>query len=589
VRILTKGGRKYADVAFDYIKGSDRFESVCAWLILPGGEVREFDSDDFSYMENVGVTHYSESWKAELDKSGEAVPGSVFAWSCTQIEPLDSQVGWTFGSEIPVQRSTLTIVVPKDWKVSGVPMNHPQMTTKTYFPQGEGRIAFTWEVADQPVVKPEPLADRKNVIPALGIDILPSEDDRTKAKLDLFENWRDVAAFGARTNDDSATPDAAIRAKVAELTKNCDTSWKKVQALCRYAQAVNYSAVGLNLRAGGGYRPFPASDVLAHNYGDCKGKTALLRAMLSCIGVKSYAVLCTWDEESDINPEWPTKGAFNHCITAIVPEDDWQAAAIAGHPQFGRLLLFDPTNKLVPVGFVYQAFGNEWYLVASPECKELAKFPIQEGTRWSELVARLDASGKFIGTFTEKTWGDPAAKQREKHGNSKPSDFERTLSEPIRKQSRAAKVDKCDVADKFDDNEFDVKETFEAPDYARRIGADKLLVKAFVDSTPQVVPNPPKNGVRETPFIVPKFKEETHSEIAIPEGCVVAELPKEITIHEDFGDLELHCVADGALVRLSVNRTQTGKVLPPEAYERFLNFCRARNTAFAATIVIAKK
>jgi hypothetical protein len=434
----------------------------------------------------------------------------------------------------------------------------------------------------------EAYSPRKEISPSIGINLIPPENVRKSERLEVFDTWRSVADFVVRTNDDSAAPNDAIRAKVAELTAKCDAPMDRIRALCKYVQSVNYTAVGLNLCSGGGYRPASASEVFAKNYGDCKGKTALLRAMLACIGVKSYAVLCNWDDDTEVHSEWPTSGAFNHCIIAIVPPEGTENGAIVAHPQLGRLMLFDPTNNRVPLGAICEDLEDTYFLVGSRECAELAKFPMQEFTRRIDIAAKLDADGALSGSFKESDKGSLATRRSSMKKDSKPSDFEVFVADIIRKQTSSAKLVKWSVDDKFDDNGFGIDIDFNAPGYARHIGTGKMLFKAFVDSELFHVPERPKSGARKTPFLVPQSVEEAHSKIAIPDGYAVDEMPKDMSLKTEFGEINLHCAVEGNVVKLDFKRTQSSKLMPPEAYDSFISFYRARNKAVTATVVIAK-
>jgi transglutaminase-like putative cysteine protease len=45
--------------------------------------------------------------------------------------------------------------------------------------------------------------------------------------------------------------------------------------------------------------------VLARNYGDCKDKAALMRALLKAAGIDSYAVIIYSGDRHFVRPEWP--------------------------------------------------------------------------------------------------------------------------------------------------------------------------------------------------------------------------------------------------------------------------------------------
>ena len=69
----------------------------------------------------------------------------------------------------------------------------------------------------------------------------------------------------------------------------------------------------------------PAPVTLSYHAGDCKGKSALLIAMLRVLGVTAYPALINTEPGADIDPSLPpTLAAFNHVIVAMRQGAGWQ-------------------------------------------------------------------------------------------------------------------------------------------------------------------------------------------------------------------------------------------------------------------------
>jgi hypothetical protein len=290
---------------------------------------------------------------------------------------------------------------PAGWQVRSVPVNKPvadeHFDGKTYslspgcnLPQGGG-------------IRPG-----DSTFPYFAVAVIPTEADRARNHMTCFESWNDVARYDVEMNDPQAIPDAAIRAKVAELTGKLSDPWEKIRAIAGYVQAVNYVSVNKDLAKGGGFKPNSAASVFSHNYGDCKDKTALLRAMLSCIGVESFSVSCRIGGR--VNPNVPTEKVFNHCITVFRPPEGLESPAIVDHSELGRLLIFDPTNDITPVGFISDGLCRTNLLVSSASCKGLTRIP--ETGKGMELVTdvTIDAAGTLSGTLVETKLGVAAAR-----------------------------------------------------------------------------------------------------------------------------------------------------------------------------------
>jgi hypothetical protein len=67
-----------------------------------------------------------------------------------------------------------------------------------------------------------------------------------------------------------------------------------------------------------GARPLSAlfSD-RGRDYGDCKDKANLMRALLKAAGVRAFLLTVYATDADDVQAEWPSPQQFNPCILAI--------------------------------------------------------------------------------------------------------------------------------------------------------------------------------------------------------------------------------------------------------------------------------
>ena len=106
-------------------------------------------------------------------------------------------------------------------------------------------------------------------------------------------SWSDIGVWYNTLTTTSRNPTPAIQQKVAEFTAGMTDPVAKMKALAEYMQRqIRYVAIEIGI---GGYQPHLASDIFAHQYGDCKDKATLLAAMLNEIGVQSYYVIIDTD------------------------------------------------------------------------------------------------------------------------------------------------------------------------------------------------------------------------------------------------------------------------------------------------------
>lgn len=108
----------------------------------------------------------------------------------------------------------------------------------------------------------------------------------------------------------SGSPVSAEAKKIEVITT--DPVKRAEAALALVQDQVRYLFVGLN---DGGYVPATAEDTWQRRYGDCKGKTVLLLALLRALGIEAQPVLVNATGFGDAIPRYlPAAGVFNHVL-----------------------------------------------------------------------------------------------------------------------------------------------------------------------------------------------------------------------------------------------------------------------------------
>lgn len=128
-----------------------------------------------------------------------------------------------------------------------------------------------------------------------------------------FPSWAAVGNWYRKLQVERTEPDAAIRARVAQITANATTEEDKVRAVYDWVAAnIRYVGVAFGI---GRFQPHTASAVLENQYGDCKDKHTLLASMLRVLGEQPDAVLI--GSGIRFNEAVPSPDSFNHLITHV--------------------------------------------------------------------------------------------------------------------------------------------------------------------------------------------------------------------------------------------------------------------------------
>jgi tetratricopeptide (TPR) repeat protein len=106
--------------------------------------------------------------------------------------------------------------------------------------------------------------------------------------------------------------------------------------------------------------PHTPAEVLKTHYGDCKDKSALLVAMLRAVGVPAYVALLDTGIGTDVTPDLPGLGMFDHAIVYVPgPPDIWLDATA----EFSRIDALDFSDQ------------GRLALIVRPETTSLVKTP----------------------------------------------------------------------------------------------------------------------------------------------------------------------------------------------------------------------
>ena len=167
-----------------------------------------------------------------------------------------------------------------------------------------------------------------------------------------FASWEEVSSrFAALYRAASSLgPDSAVRQEAARIAAAYDSDADRAAAALKLVQQqVRYIYVGLN---GGNFSPATAEETWQRRFGDCKGKTTLLLALLNELGIDSEAVLANNAGFDDgLVARLPSPGLFDHVLVRARID--------------GQTLWMDGTMPPVARASVEPIIGYRWVLPLS--------------------------------------------------------------------------------------------------------------------------------------------------------------------------------------------------------------------------------
>ncbi|MFL0357141.1 DUF3857 domain-containing transglutaminase family protein [Erythrobacter sp. GH1-10] len=173
----------------------------------------------------------------------------------------------------------------------------------------DNRIALTFD-------NPEVLSPPRDAPPRFGWSRILEYSD--------FGNWPAVSRrFHALFDEARALPPKSpLRDEAALIAETHTDKLAQAQAALKLVQQqVRYIYIGLN---GGNFTPATAEQTWERRYGDCKGKTAMLLALLDELGIEAQPVLVNNSASTDgLDDRLANPGLFDHVLVRARIGGEW--------------------------------------------------------------------------------------------------------------------------------------------------------------------------------------------------------------------------------------------------------------------------
>jgi len=130
-----------------------------------------------------------------------------------------------------------------------------------------------------------------------------------------YRGWADVVAPMAPLYDEAVRlkPDSPLKAEIAAIAAaSPDPKVRAFKALRLVEDKTRYLLLAMG---DGGYKPASADETWARRFGDCKGKTALLLAILNGLDIQAEPVVVLAGSAADgMDQRVPSASQFNHVL-----------------------------------------------------------------------------------------------------------------------------------------------------------------------------------------------------------------------------------------------------------------------------------
>ncbi|MBN2365757.1 MAG: DUF3857 domain-containing protein, partial [Calditrichaeota bacterium] len=349
IKILDYHGERFANVKIPYSSGVT-VNDIRARTISPSGKItvlRQENIYDVNLYPN--FVFYSDQ-RAKIFTLPAIEPGSIIEYCYNMsIKGRTLWHSWIFQEEIPTLQSRFTLIHPAEWDPIYRLYNLEVETEVIEAPDGF-KETRTWNASDlPPVVNEFGMPPAKDIISRLSFAPIG------------VKTWDDVAGWYYELASDRMSVTEEIRSLAENLTEDQENNRDKLKKIYEWVRDnVRYIAVEIGI---GGFQPYPATQVLTNQYGDCKDMSTLLCAMAGAVDIPCYQVLISTRNNGNPDTSLPSPFHFNHAIAySPLAEDSgiWLDATEKGCP-FGKLPWYD---QGVPVLVVKER--GEGQLIMTP-------------------------------------------------------------------------------------------------------------------------------------------------------------------------------------------------------------------------------
>ena len=464
--------------------------------------------------------------------------------------------------EVSVRHALYRLTVPADINVRHALQNigtEPQTTT-----DADGRRTLTLDVTDLPALHDEPYArPLRERLPLAYFAPRRFTYYGTEGSLDT---WADYGRWERSLLEGRDALPEALRTELHQLTDTLPTARQKVHALYRYlGRNTRYVAILLGI---GGQQPAPAAEVAGSGFGDCKGLSNLMRAMLREVGISSrYTTISTHNRR--LLPHFASVGQMNHVILQVpLPQDT---------------LWLECTNPELPFGYVHEDIAGHDAIAVDDDGGHLVRLPAYADTlncQRSRISISLtpdgDANIRLRQVSENRQYEALAPMLR-----MDPKDRQRTLRQLLR--APQADIGRISVSQPDDSARLTLEADISSRGYAVRSGQRLFLPLCPIHQGYGIAS--PGHQRTEPLAIDMGYQDEDRIDIDLPEGYTLEARPKNIRIEKPFGSFLFQTkVAEGRLkVRYRV--VMHAGTYPASQYADFEAFIKSISRAYAQRAV----
>lgn len=428
-----------------------------------------------------------------------------------------------------------------------------------------GSTSYSWSVKGLKAVEPEVFSPSfSRLFPNMYLTPMDFVFEKTRGDM---SDWSRYGLWqqGLQTGRDEIPED--LKLKLKEMTAQAESVREKVRIVYDYlAATTRYVSIQLGI---GGLQPMPAMQVYKTGFGDCKGLSNYMRAMLSSLGIAS-----NYTEISTVNkrmiPDFASAGQSNHAILQVPLQSD--------------TIWLECTNAQLPFGYVHDDIAGHDALVITSEGGRLCRlksYPDSINLSCNRVNIVLGEAGKAVAEVRTNAF---LSRYESLFGFQKMESAKQT--DYLRRRITLSQAQVSDIKiteSKSEIPEMEISYRVDADAFGNRSGK-RLFIPINVFRTGMQILN---KKHREHPLCVNMgYIDKDTITFQLPEGYQIESLPRPVQIDSDFGRFSSEVVASGRQVTVIQQLYFPSGEYGAEKYNALNDFCDRMSAAYKSTIVL---
>ena len=523
-------------------------------------KIKEGELQKTEYSPYLAVDEY----KVYLDYMPPVYPVTVtYEWT---IESRDNLVGFPpfmpqTSYDISVKKASYRLKAPSSMNVRYA-LQHIKDEVKVEN-AADGSQLFTLDVCNLPMLRAEayarPFHERVPMAWFAPTDFVYYGTNGSLYDWDNYGQWQ----YGL-IKDLDVLPDE-VRAKLHQLTDTLETDREKVETIYGLlGQTTRYVAVLLGI---GGLQPAAASSVSKSGYGDCKGLSNYMRAMLKEVGIPShYMTISTVNRH--LRKDFASIGQMNHVILQVPLPDD--------------TIWLECTNPQLPMGYLHHDIAGHDAIEISEHggrLVQLPTYPDSANVMRSKINISLSADGAANMTITQQNCCSRYEQYIPMQGMNR-EERQKAVQQLV--YMPQAEIDKVDLHGVGAEMTLSVEAI--SHKYASQTGR-RLFVPLCPLHRGYGIPNGADER-QEDILLRNGYCDLDEITLSIPEGYTIESRPEDVRIELPFASFTSSLCSDGKTIQVKNRLQMKSGTYDKSLYPQFVEFLRTINSAYGKAVVL---